>query len=223
VLCAIALLSVSITACGGTHTVASRTSAKTETTTTSAATNPEERKLDADKDSDLGSHDEDGSDKPVPPDPDRDNDADSDGTTRYDSDDSSVLDYGHAATASDKRQIATLIRRYYTADAEEDGAKACSMLYSTFAEAVPEDYGTSPPGPPWARGTTCATVLNLFFKHTHAEIAARLPKLMVSRVRLDGRQGIVVMSFDAMSDREIHVQREGHIWKILSLVDKELP
>ena len=69
------------------------------------------------------------------------------------------------------------------------------MLYSTYAEAVPEDYGTSPPGPSWARGSTCAAVLTHVFNHEHAEIAAKLPKLKIARIRIEEHRGLVVLSF----------------------------
>jgi hypothetical protein len=139
------------------------------------------------------------------------------------SEDRSVLDLGHAADATDRALIAALVQRYYKAEADENGAAACSMLYSPYAESVPEDYGTSPPGPPYARGTTCPAVMTLVFQHFHGQIAARLPKLEVSRVRLVAHQGVAVLSFGAMPEREIHVAREGHTWRVVALTDTELP
>lgn len=134
-----------------------------------------------------------------------------------------ILSFGHAADASNAQVITALVRRYYRAEAAENGAAACSMLYSTYEESVPEDYGTSPPGPAYARGTTCPAVMTLVFKHFHGQIAARLPKLKVSRVRLSGHQGVVVLSFGSMPEREIHVDREGRTWKVVALMDAELP
>jgi hypothetical protein len=220
--CAIGLLGIAATACGGTGKGTSPASRAADATTTARIVPlAEEKKLDPDRDTDIARPDEDDSDTPPPPD--RDNDADGNGHSRYDNDDSSVLDFGHSAKVSDRGPIAALIRRYYATAAAEDGAKACSMLYSIYAEAVPEDYGTSPPGPAYARGTTCPAVMTLVFKHSHDQIAARLPKLEVSRVRVRERQGVAVLSFGAMSEREIHLEREGRTWKILSLTDNELP
>jgi hypothetical protein len=134
-----------------------------------------------------------------------------------------VLNLGHAANATDKGLIAALVRRYYKAEADEDGAAACSMLYSLYAESVPEDYGVTPPGPTYAHGTTCPAVMTLVFKHFHNQIVARLPKLEISRVRLIAHQGVAVLSFGGRPEREIHVTREGHIWRIVGLTDSELP
>jgi hypothetical protein len=157
------------------------------------------------------------------PSSDRDNDADATGNGRYDSDDYSVIDLGHPANGADRTEITTLIRRYYAAAASEDGAKACSMLYSIYAEAAPEDYGTSPPGPAYAHGTTCPAVLTAIFNHFHDQIAVKLPKLKVLRIRIEGRRGIVVLSFGAMPERQMSIFREGRTWKMLAFVDGELP
>jgi hypothetical protein len=217
---AIGLLGIGAIGCGGTGS-ASRVAGAT--TTASIKPLPPEKKLDADRDTDVGNHDLDGSDKPIPREVDRDNDADSKGHTRYDSDDKKVLDFGHAVSASDRAPLTALIRRYYAAAAAQDGAKACSMLYSVYAETLPEDYGASPPGPAYARGTTCAAVMTKVFTHSHKQIVARLPKLEVSRIRIEGRHGIAILRFGAMSAQEIQLEREGRSWKILALAGNELP
>jgi hypothetical protein len=155
---------------------------------------------------------------------DKDKDEDSsNNSARYDSDDGKVLDYGRAANPSEKEQITAVVRAYYVVSAAEDGTKACSMLYSTFAEAIPEDYGTSPPGPAYARGTTCPAVMTLIFKHFHSQIAERLLKLKISQVRVKERQGLAILSFGTMPERVIHVAREGRTWRIVALIDSELP
>jgi hypothetical protein len=220
-LCATVLLSVGTCACGqtGKKSSTSASTAIAESRSTGEEFAPEGTKLDIDGDTDSAHPDEDEHPKRR----DRDNDSDSTGKDRYDSDDRSVLDFGHAANAADSRQITALIRRYYAAAAAEDGTKACSMIYSTYAEAIPEDYGTSPPGPAYARGTTCPAVLTLVFKHFHNEIMARLPKLEVSRIRIREHQGVAVLSFPGMSEREIRLSREGRTWKAIALTDSELP
>lgn len=195
----IALFGGSMTACGGASSPASSVA---HTTTTAPASSREQPRL---------------------PSSDRDKDADSTGSGRYDSDDNSVLGLGHAANASQKAQITTLIQLYYAAAAAQDGAKACSLLYSIYAESMPEDYGISPPGPSYARGATCPAVLTAIFKHFHDQISVKLPQLKVVRIRIRERQGIVVLSFGSMPERQMHVLREGHTWKMLALVDGELP
>lgn len=220
VLCAVVLLCCGANACG-TSNPSHTASRASETAANEGASGSAQTKLDADRDTDGAHPDEDEKARPGPPD--KDNDADNTGRTRYDSDDSTVLDFGHAASRADRTAIAALIKRYYAISATENGAGACSMLYSTYAEALPEDYGTSPPGPAYARGATCAAVMNRVLEHFHSQIVARLPKLKVIRVRIKARQGVAVLSFGALSEREMHVVREGHIWKMLALTDTELP
>jgi hypothetical protein len=203
---AVALLCFGISACGssskGTGS-ASQTSSGATTATTAAATSsttptPDFRKADGDKDNDIGA-----------PDDDRNN--------------NSVLSFGQAASSSDQSAITGLIKRYYAAALAEDGAKACSLLYSTLAEAVPEDYGQSPPGQPYMRGTTCPTVMMLLFKHEHGKLTVQVPLLKVARVRLNEHHGLTVLKFGKMPERQIPVAREGHVWKVEALLDSELP
>jgi hypothetical protein len=193
------LLSIGASACGAASHTASSTTAASTTTTVSSKSTQDYTKSDRDKDND-GIH------------------------ASFDSDNnSSVLDFGHEANASEKRTITALVKHYYAAAAAEDGAKACSMIYSTFAEAIPEDYGTSPPGPSFARGTTCPAVMTKVFKHFHNQVAIKFAKLDVSRVRTKERQGLAILRFGTLPEREIRVTREGHTWKIEALLDSELP
>jgi hypothetical protein len=193
------LLSLCLAACGGSSSSSSTVDtlrAKEITTRIPSDTTPAplETKADADKDNDIGA-----------PDDDRNN--------------NDVLDFGHAASPSETRAITALVKRYYAAAAAEDGAKACSMIYSTLAEAVPEDYGLSPPGPHYMSGKTCPAVLTLLFKHFRPQILVELPKLKVARVRLIEHHGLVVLHFGAMPERQIQVRREGHTWKVEGLLD----
>ena len=203
-LLAIALLSASASACGGAGST-SRVSSSTVAGDSTAATNapgttstPDYTKADSDKDNDIG-------------------------TPGNDNDNNSTLDFGHAANASEKRTITTLVKRYYTTALAGDGARACSMLYSTLAEAVPEDYGQQP-GPPYMRGAeTCQTAMTLLFKHFHTQLTIEVPKLEVTRIRLIEHHGFALLSFGTLPEREILVAREGHIWKMNGLYDSELP
>lgn len=205
-LLAVVLLGVGASACGSsgkgtgsTSQTPSTVAATTAATTTASTTPPPDfRKADRDRDNDIGA-----------PDDDKNN--------------NSVLNFGHAASASDEQAISSLVKRYYAAGLAEDGAKACSMIYSTLAEAVPEDYGQSPPGPVYMRGTTCPTVLALMFKHFHHQLSVQVPLLKVSRVRLNEHHGLAVLKFGKMPERQIPVAREGHVWKIEALLDSELP
>jgi hypothetical protein len=204
VVIALGLLGTCLTACGSGKDTSSTASVFTpkEAPISRVPTKvpPElpQTKADADKDDDIGA-----------PEDDTNND--------------STVDFGHAADASDTRAITALIKRYYAAAYTENGANACKMLYSTLEEAVPEDYGESPPGQPYMRGSTCAAVLTLLFKHVHPQLTIEHPKLEVAHVRLVEHHGIVVLRFGALPERVISVSREGHTWRVDALLDSEVP
>ena len=208
VLLAVAPLALYASACGGsgrsgsTAQSSSATTAPTSTVATSASDTtspPALTKPDSDKDNDISAY----KDK---------------------ADNGEVLDYGRAASPADQRAVTDLVKRYYAAALAEDRAKACAMIYSTLSEGVAEDYGQASAGPPYLRaGKTCSEVMVLLFKHSHNQLAAEVPKLKVSRVRLNGRRGWAVLSFGSLPEREISVGREGHTWKVSMLIDDELP
>jgi hypothetical protein len=204
-LLALPLLAFGPTACGSSGTGADPTrthstvaTTRTAQTTTSATSPGSYSRIDSDKDNDASASDKKG-------------------------DNNAILRYGHAASASDARAIKSLVKRYYAAALASDGATGCSLIYSTLAEAIPEDYGISPPGPPYMRGTTCPAVMTLLFKHEHDHLAAELPKLRVRSVRLEEHHGLAVLSFGALPERQLLIAREGPVWKLKALLDMELP
>jgi hypothetical protein len=204
-LVALALIGTCLTACGagkGANSNASTTSTPHQVYVSRIPTKvppePAKIKADADKDNDIGASDD-------------------------DTNNDSTLNFGHAADTADTQAITFLIKRYYAAAYAENGARACKMIYSTLEEAVPEDYGQSPPGQPYMRGTTCAAVLTLLFKHDHPQLTIEFPKLKISRVRLMEHHGIAILHFGALPERQISVGREGHIWKVDGLLDSEVP
>jgi hypothetical protein len=201
VLPVLALLAGGICACGSAGGKPS-TSARASSSATIAASPSEMTKLlrvDADKDNDVGA-------------------------AQDDTNNDEVLNFAHPASASDRRAIVSLVERYYRVALAEDGAQACSLLYSTLAEATPEDYGTFA-GPAYMRGNTCPVILTKLFGHFHALLAIRVPKLKVTRVRLEEHHGRAILSFGrGLPEREILVTREGpYAWKIAALLDSELP
>jgi hypothetical protein len=203
VLVTVGLLGVGLSACGANESASSSSSpaagpktAPISTIPTKVPPEPVKTSADADKDYDVG--------------------------TPEDDTNSSVLDFGHAANTTDTRSITALIKRYYAAAYAENGAQACTMLYSTLEEVVPQDYGQSPPGQPYMRGTTCAAVLTLLFKHDHPQLALEHPRLEVAHVRLMEHHGIVILSFGKLPIRQIPVAREGHTWKLSALLDSEV-
>jgi hypothetical protein len=208
VLLAYALLSVGACACGSsnkgtsdsTSYAASQATTRTAPKTTASGTTSTQgvARADADKDNDLG----------APYD---------------DTNNNRIVDYGHAASPADERAAAADVKRYYATAAVGNGAKACSMVVSNLAKAMAEDYGHGSAGPPYlSSATTCPAVMALVFKKFHARIAAELPKLRVTRVRLVGDHGYAILRFGIL-EREIAVIREGRAWKIRALLDSELP
>lgn len=202
-LVAIGLFSIGAAACGSSNKGASSSSAFS--TTTEAAINtsgvkqtPATTKTDKDQDNDVDPPDE--------------------GTGKEDS----VTDFGPPATSLERSVITTLVERYYAAAATQNGSAACSMLYSTVARTVPQDYGTSPPGPSYLKGTTCHKVMTRSFRHFHNELGREWAKLKVFRVRSHGRQALVELSFGTMPEREVRVTREGQTWKMESLLGQEI-
>lgn len=225
-LCTAALLAGLFSACGGNSGgYASRDTTKAsriQAEASSSASENGEGPLDPDKDHDNATPDEDDYAK-APVALDRDGDSDNSTHSYYDKDDKAILDHGRPASAGEQHEIEALVKRYYAAAASENGAKACEMLYSTYAESVPEDYGTSPPGPAYARGSTCAAVLTHVFSHKHDEVASKLHVLHVARVRVLHRLGLAVLSFKGIPPSEMGVAREGKRWKVETLLDVKLP
>jgi hypothetical protein len=147
---------------------------------------------------------------------DGDNDATSD-------DDTLVLDYGHPASPSEQASIATVVKAYYAAAADEDGREACRLLYPIVAESVPDDYGR-PPAPRALRGKTCAVVMSKLFRRHHRDLVAESRTLKVTSVHVGEEKALVVMSFGTTPEpRRIPVHRLGRAWRIMELLDSEMP
>lgn len=201
-LAATALLAAGLFACGGSGGASlPADSGDVPTTVSTADTNPAplDATVDADHDNDVHA-------------------------AADDTNNNRALSYGHDASISERRAISTLVKRYYATALAEDGAHGCSLLYSTLAEAAPEDDSREPGTPSYMHGqTTCAGVLHALFKHYHAQLAAELPKLQITRVRLREHQGFVFLRFGKLPEREIAVERERHTWKMARIYDDELP
>lgn len=190
------LLAIGVSACGGTNTSSHSSSTSTSASTAEAPVTSQ-LKVDRDKDSDVEA-------------------------AADDTNNNSTLNFGHPAHPTERRAIVSLLERYYRVALAENGAAACSMLYSTLAEAVVEDYGGLA-GPRYMQGNTCPIVMTKLFKHFHPVLAVELPKLEAARVRLQKHRGLVVLNFGkSLPEREIHVAREGHIWRVSEILDGEV-
>jgi hypothetical protein len=136
-----------------------------------------------------------------------------------DSDDQAILHFGQRAAPDEARFVVALVRRYYAAAAAHDGSKACALLYSQLAEAVPKDYGKFP-GPPALRGATCAVVMSKIFKQQPRRLTST-PHVL--QVRARGNQGLVLLRAGRRSERHLLIHREHGVWKVWALFDLGTP
>jgi hypothetical protein len=156
-----------------------------------------------------------------------DDDVDADNYSN--SDDYRMRDYGHAANAVDRRAITALVERYYSKAVAEDGAAACSLIYSSLAKdpsltkTVPEDYSSREPHPHGLPGQSCVRATSLLFSQHHEALTADFATLQVTGVRVNRVHGLALLGFRTTSERWIPVERDGGAWKIDSLLDRELP
>jgi hypothetical protein len=152
-------------------------------------------------------------------------DSDDDSTTwhTYDDDDRSIVEFGHAATPTEAEAIGVVATRYMRAAAAGKGKAACSMNYAILEEAIVEDYGTSPPGPPYLRGTTCAQVMTKVFKRNRERLGSVAGSVHVVRVRVDRLSAYAMLSFGPAPPRHyLLLHKEHAFWKIDALLDREL-
>jgi hypothetical protein len=130
--------------------------------------------------------------------------------------------FGHPADATDTRLVTALVKHYYTAAAHEQGAVACGLLFSVFAETVAETYGGSA-GSSSLRGNTCAAVVTKLFVQMHRRLR-KGPSVKVAAVRVDLNRALA--RFALAGERPTHyilAQRERGVWKMSQLIDVDYP
>jgi hypothetical protein len=126
-----------------------------------------------------------------------------------------VRDFGHAAGAADRSEIAALVGRYYAAAAAGQGAGACGMLFFAIAESVPEKYGRAP-GPRYLSGAdTCQAVLSRVFEHFHTQLQERPT---VTLVRVSGDRARALLDWKTLQPGYVEARREGAMWKLESVL-----
>jgi hypothetical protein len=137
--------------------------------------------------------------------------------------------YGHAAGAVERRQIASVVQRYYAAAVAADGARACSLLYSRLARdpsltrTVPEDRFSYPARVRVSPGESCARVLSRLFERNHQALLREAPTLQVTAVRVHGVHAVAVLGFKTAPEHWMAVIREGAVWKVHTLLGILLP
>jgi hypothetical protein len=140
-----------------------------------------------------------------------------------DNDNELVRSFAPEASAADTRTVTALVKRYYAAAYADDGATACSLLYTPLAKVIANEYGHSPDTQA-LHGKTCAAVLSKLFKQEHRRLAAEVAIMKVSTVRVSGNNGLVMLYFSGTRpERYFAVEREGGIWKMDTLLDNRLP
>jgi hypothetical protein len=138
-----------------------------------------------------------------------DNDADNN------DDDSKVLAYGKAAGPKERRIATALVRRYFAAAADHNGARACRLLVPLFAEIAAEANEHVP-----ATQRTCPIALARLFKRHHSVLVHKNTSLEVFAVRVRGERMLVVLQFPPLSEaRQIQERRVGGTWKIFQILD----
>jgi hypothetical protein len=142
---------------------------------------------------------------------DEDNDIDTRGMGSVDPDRDAVILYGRSADSADRRQITGLVKRYYTAAAAGEGAKACTMLNPLTAESFVEDHRPGQ-GPSSLQGNTCAQVLSKLFKQRHQELLEDVASFRIGVVQLRGNYGLVLAPFLPAREMQLFVYHHGGTW-----------
>ena len=211
---ALAAISATMAACGGTRSPNSAPAGAASSVPESAATTPTHAPATAHEFLNDGDNDTYG-------DADNDNNHDNDHDNfedhkpnengkYHDGDDEGIVDFGHPASASLKRTLAALVKRYYALALAGDGQHACAMLIPGLARAVPEDYGHRSAGPAYLRAaTSCPAVLTLLFKHVHAQLDARS---VITGVRVSEDYAQVLLGSRTAPASSIALQREDGVW-----------
>jgi hypothetical protein len=150
-----------------------------------------------------------------------DSDGDSSEQAAFDSDDFHSLHFGHAADGADRKTIAAIVKRYYTALAREDSATVCSLLLEVVAESLPESNNGQTGSPP-AGARTCPAVVSGALAESHRALVAEDRTLRVIGVRVRRKRASALLRFGGTSARHILLYKEGGTWKIGTLADEDL-
>jgi hypothetical protein len=214
------LASVAISACGGSHVGGRSGPATSSTGHLAAVAHTGSGHFRGDEDDDDPSRSW-NSNNPNDKDVDVDNDpADNIGKGFHDGDDNSVLRYGHRARGAERKEIVSVIDRYFAAAAAEDGATGCSLTFSLLADALPEDYGHAP-GPLYLRGDkNCGVILTAIFKHQHSEL---VQPVKVTEVRISEHRGLAVLGSPTLPASETELRSELGSWKIDRVLTQRVP
>jgi len=136
-------------------------------------------------------------------------------------DDAPFLDaFGKEARPGDRRTIVELVKRYYTAAAAGDGARACDLLAPSVATGLSARQSSSGQ----AVANTCAAVVSRLFESQHQRLQTDdVGTMVVVDARVKGNLGVAVLGFKTKPLSEILVKREAGAWKLDGLFDSVMP
>lgn len=121
--------------------------------------------------------------------------------------------FGHAASASVRREISTLVKRYYTAAAAGDGRSACSMLDPSITTGLASG----------ASGGGCVAATERLFGEQRAQLAKdRVVTMTVAHVRVKGHMAVALVGFQTAPVGEVELKRDRGGWKMNVLLDSGL-
>ncbi len=124
---------------------------------------------------------------------------------------------GRPAGKADARAVAAVVKRYFAAAAREQGAAACSLLYSPFEELVAQTYGGVGAAPAM-RGNSCAEVAGKLFRLQHRQLR-HATSVRVAAVRVSFSRGIARFGFGASRPTlYTMLHRERGRWKMDELL-----
>jgi hypothetical protein len=117
--------------------------------------------------------------------------------------------------------VLLVIRNYYAAAGQDDGARACSLLYPTTARSLAAKFGKGSAGPSYLRGaTTCDAVMTRLFEHHHAQLAAPVES---TGVRVEDGRAYVLLGSRTAPASSLLLRRRAGSWKVDEALGKTLP
>jgi hypothetical protein len=203
-LLAAGILAASLAACGGSAktTTSTGNDARAETTASTRSTS----NTDADKDSSgylKNDGDKDYDDNPA------DKGIENDGQRL-------LKAYGATPSAAEMQAIATTVKRYFAAAAQENSAQACSLLAAGLAAGLSASAGGS--------GKACTDAMTTMLTQQHAQLLAdEVTTMAVPTARVKGELALAVLGFHKEPENQILLQREGKTWRIDALSPSQLP
>lgn len=130
-----------------------------------------------------------------------------------------LAQYPTKPSPAEKRAIVALVRDYYAASVAGEGARACTLVVSELASGL-----SAQSVQPGSDSNGCAGGMTALLEREHGRLSADdVPTMTIIGVHLKGTLGLVVLGFARMPESQIIVQREGHEWKLGTLVDSYMP